>query len=167
MLRSALPISSPLHPILSHVCSRLRVHRGNIQAHGPPFCLPSAGPGRAQSRGWPLIGCDSFRPIWLALTYRGVVVGGGVMVWNLEETRDCYRTQKSWDTATAVKAFLSTSALCWLWSAIFHLCTVYLLGQSTQIHVHSSFFFISVRKYQAFPAQKEKKMQEMNTIYCS
>lgn len=83
---------SLLHPLLSHVCSQLwgqREHSGTWTSHLFTICWTGEWLVRG---GWLLIGCGSS-----TLNQIGCDLAEGSgesMVWNLEETRDC------WNSAT-------------------------------------------------------------------
>lgn len=152
---------SPLHPTALTCLLTVQTaeqERGNIQAHGPPICLPAAWQGREPWGGWPLIGCGSSTLIWLALTCREVGWrGGGIMVWYLEETRDCegiavMGTEKAKDRAFPTKAFLSNDLkgrfclpVLFVYPVLqFFICvlySVYLLGHRACISMCTVYFY--------------------------
>lgn len=153
---------SPLHPTALTCLLTVQTaeqERGNIQAHGPPICLPAAWQGREPWGGWPLIGCGSSTLIWLALTCRevgwrgggdyGLKLGGDSWLWrhSCNGHREGQRqsiSNKSIPVKWSKGEVLSTGALCLPCAAIFHLCTVLCVPirpQSMYLHVHSVFFY--------------------------
>lgn len=86
--------------------------RGNIQAHGPPICLRSAGQGSGWWRDWLLIGSGSptLNLIGFGLQRGRGSRGGGCMIWNLEETRDCWiSVSKGRDRRLVTMTFLQNN----------------------------------------------------------
>lgn len=157
--------------------------RGNIQAHGPPICLPSAGQGRDWWRDWLLIGCGSPTLNMIGFDFqRGWGGGGGTMVWNLEETRDRWSsaskgTQTAWDRELVTMTFLSNDPTGRLYLAVVFVCFVWCFHFCTAHHVPIRpenmwpcalcIFAISVRKNQTLLLRQPLKKKKINSIKCS